>query len=121
MHAKRAGNNNGAYIMISVTYEKSGETRELRCSGHAWYNPGNDVVCAAVSALCGALIATLLKHRDDFKSFLYEEDKGECRVICTGEAAAPYFEVTMVGLLKIEKEFPGYLGMFGYYEGDKYA
>ena len=30
---------------------------EINVSGHAGYNPGNDIVCAAISMLCAALDA----------------------------------------------------------------
>ena len=102
--------------MINVTYKAEGAARELYCAGHALYNPGNDVVCAAASALCGGLVAMLLKHRDDFISLLYKENCGECRVVCAGEAAAPYFEFALVGLSKLAEVFPENVRVSGYDE-----
>ena len=119
MRVKRAGNNNGAYIMINVTYDNGGAVREFACAGHAGYDPGNDVVCAAASALCGALTATLLKHDEEFFSLFVEERDGECRITCAGAAAAPYFELALVGLTKLAEAFPDNVRVSGYEERER--
>ena len=102
--------------MINVTYDKCGEVRELHCAGHAGFNPGNDVVCAAASALCGGLAATLLKHDEEFFSLFVTERDGECGVTCAGEAAKPYFEFALVGLTKLAREFPENVSVRGFDE-----
>ena len=107
--------------MILVACNKSGDKRLLHCVGHAGFEPGKDIVCAAMSALSGSLVATLLKHEDEFLSLFYQEGDGECRVVCTGEAAAPYFEFALVGMHKLEQEFPSNICIFGDYEGEKNA
>ena len=50
--------------MITVSFSYENGVRELVCSGHAGYDPGNDVVCAAASAITGALAAVLLKREE---------------------------------------------------------
>ena len=121
--------------MIVVTYGTAGEARELICAGHAGYAAeggggkrppgrcqrqlplhrgglrpaaagGGDIVCAAASALCGGLAATLLKHKEDFASASVTEAPGYCRVACADEAAAPYFEFALVGLKKLAEAYP---------------
>ena len=67
---------------------------------------GGDIVCAAASALCGGLAATLLKHKEDFASASVTEAAGYCRIACADEAAAPYFEFALVGLKKLAEAYP---------------
>ena len=125
--------------MINVTYKKRGAVREFACVGHAGYTggggsfdsadcvrsarddgraAGGDIVCAAASALCGALVATLLKHDEEFFSLFVTEGDGECRVTCAGAAAKPYFEFALVGLKKLAEAFPDNVRVSGYGESE---
>ena len=92
--------------MITVSYKDTNGVRELTCVGHAGYKSGNDIVCAAASALTGTLAAVLLKHDEEFYSLFVGEGDGECRIVCGGAAAKPYFEFALVGLKKLAEAFP---------------
>ena len=51
--------------MIEITFVCFGNNFfEYHSKGHADYNPGNDIVCAAVSALSYALLGTLENVKD---------------------------------------------------------
>lgn len=45
--------------MTNVRYSYEGETHRIEVDGHAGYNPGNDIVCSAVSALTYTLANVL--------------------------------------------------------------
>ncbi|MBO4933833.1 MAG: ribosomal-processing cysteine protease Prp [Clostridia bacterium] len=104
--------------MITVSYKDTNGVRELVCSGHAGYGGkaappspqgeglGGDIVCAAASALTGTLAAVLLKHDEEFFSLFVGEGDGECRIVCAGAVAKPYFEFALVGLKKLAEAFP---------------
>ena len=67
---------------------------------------GGDVVCAAASALAGALVATLFRREGEFESLSVTEADGYCRVSCSEPGAAPFFEFALVGLEKLAEAFP---------------
>ena len=77
----------------------------LSLCGHAGFAPtGQDIVCAAVSALVYALIGTLEQH-DNVAAL-------ECRkghVSVTAKRPDPAFDVIRCGLTQIEGEYSGYI------------
>jgi uncharacterized protein YsxB (DUF464 family) len=67
-------------IEIVGRYEPSVPEFELTVTGHAGYNPGNDIVCAAVSCLTQSLAAYL--DRRDLHAELSECEIGRgCAII----------------------------------------
>lgn len=48
--------------MIRITAERSGGICRLVVDGHAGYNPGNDIVCAGVSAIVRTLAEWMKRH-----------------------------------------------------------
>ena len=90
--------------MIRVfAYRKGGYTRFL-ASGHADYRPGEDIVCAGVSALVGALTA-------------YAEASPACRCLrCTSRAGEVFLacrggldaalDLVLGGLCRIAAAYP---------------
>lgn len=48
--------------MITITVEKNKGKYTLTAKGHAGYCPGNDIVCAAVSALLQTLAQRVMKE-----------------------------------------------------------
>lgn len=57
--------------MTTITIEKSGDAVIINADGHAEYNPGNDIVCAAISMITQTLY-NALSH--------YEEEK-QCKIL----------------------------------------
>lgn len=92
--------------MITVNFTQQGEERHFSCVGHAGYCVGNDIVCAAVSALCGALCATLYINEDSFESLTVGEGEGETVILCDGKAAEPFFSLVLNGLEAIAAAYP---------------
>ena len=45
--------------MTEITWAETADICYIRAEGHAEYNPGNDIVCAAVSALMQTLYAAM--------------------------------------------------------------
>lgn len=83
----------------------------LELNGHAGYNPGNDVVCAAVSAIVYTVAGWVENHRDDLTrvdKHLYSSGKTDILVSGNDKAQA-VFEAAAIGLLQIEVRYPCYL------------
>jgi len=82
--------------------------------GHAGYNPGNDVVCAGISALAFALVGTLKNIQDiSFTRLQYQNgvtveiepfaDETEQAVVDA------VFMTVLIGLKQIEKQYPNHI------------
>ena len=84
---------------------------ELTVRGHAGFGrAGEDIVCAAVSALCYTLAENLIRLADR-DSITLTFEKGCCRIICprlTGKprSIAAAFDFTMTGLELLASSFP---------------
>lgn len=57
--------------MTSVNIQTINGTTIVSVAGHAGYNPGNDIVCASISAITLSLLQTLK----------YYEEQGICKVL----------------------------------------
>jgi len=83
-----------------------------RIDGHAGYNPGNDIVCAAVSALGMALAGSLRAVRD--LDIVRCECRGgklriETRPLAAAAEQAPVdavYRTVYVGLKQVEAGYP---------------
>jgi uncharacterized protein YsxB (DUF464 family) len=101
--------------MVEINFVKGPYGFEvMKLTGHAEYNPGNDVVCAGVSALSQALIGTLQNMKVIFQTKIIESgnilieilpfsDNGVQKIIDT------VFLTCLIGLLQIQQTYPGYL------------
>ena len=96
--------------MIRVEYRP--EVPEMRFAGHAGFAPaGNDIVCAGVSALYGALVMRLAQIEEAGGGTLsVAEEAGGWRVrFCSdGECPEP-FRTVWTGLQLIAEEYPNHL------------
>ena len=98
-------------IEVKVRYsEKKGFTG-IRITGHAQYNPGNDPVCAGVSALGYALFGTL--NSIEGLTFIKNEisDHIDIRIkpvfdVGKRHAVNIVFETILIGLRMIQKGYP---------------
>lgn len=91
--------------MICIKYFPQ-ETR-LQARGHAGYAPeGQDIVCAGISALFGALAMHPLTE---------QRKEADWQVIVAKEGAAevmrPYFEMIAQGMTDIAKQYPDHVLM----------
>ena len=92
--------------MIHITYARHGGEHRLNITGHAGYAPpGQDIVCAAVSALTESLWAWLLQRR-----VIPEEIReGICFRIPRDTECEAAFSVIFTGLLGIVRAYPQYV------------
>lgn len=102
--------------MVEISFVKGPYGFEImKLVGHAEYNPGNDVVCAGISALSQALVGTLqnmsgINYRNkivESGNILIEinpfADKSVQKIVDA------VFLTCLIGMLQIEKVYPGYL------------
>lgn len=88
-------------INICITEERC----ELEAVGHAWYAPsGQDVVCAAVSALiCTLSLCDGVESR---------QGEGYLRLFCrASESLCFLFRVFASGLAEIAQQYPAYVSL----------
>lgn len=97
--------------MVTVTVEENGGVKRLAMTGHANYNAGADIVCAA----CSALVFALLAYMEQEPAHILEVveltcEKGEVRLFAKGDAAfAAAFETVVYGLTEITKKYRKYV------------
>lgn len=101
-------------IEVFVRYnEKKGFTG-MKITGHAGYNPGNDIVCAGVSALGYALVGTL--NNIPGLEFVKNEvsDHIDVRIKPLQDAGKRHavnivFETIIIGLKQIALGYPNHV------------
>lgn len=99
--------------MVTVTVGEKDGVKRLLMTGHANYSPGNDIVCAACSALVFALLA-YMEHEPAHILEVMELTckKGEVRLEAKGDAAfAAAFKTVVLGLQKIAEKYPNYVSL----------
>ena len=98
--------------MISVTVGLYCDKFSFAMEGHAGYNPGNDIVCSAASALGQALYGYLDNNRDKITVDRMDKDKGQMHISIKGNASLlPAFEVVILGLMQIAKKYPEHVSV----------
>lgn len=75
---------------IRISSNAQGNSFEVTLSGHADYNPGNDIVCAGISTITYTLLNYLLWARDNYliKHLEYKDNPGDIKIRAT--RYAPY-------------------------------
>ena len=92
--------------MIRAGYRHRAECWELRLSGHAGAAPyGQDLVCAAVTALVCAL-ASYVSAQELKEPPVLRLEPGDARIIARGAHLAPAFETVISGLRLLAREYP---------------
>ncbi len=101
--------------MVTVQFYRDNQGfTAMELTGHAGYNPGNDVVCAGISALAFALVGTL-KSIDgiSFTRLQYQDGVTvEIEPFADAEEQAvvdAVFTTVLIGLKQIEKKYPGHI------------
>ena len=96
--------------MTTISYKHSGNDFSLVIKGHAGYNPGNDIVCAACSALAYTAAENILRFKDIKQSVNF--DDGLCEITVTAEKATTrkriknIFDIFMRGYNLIARTYP---------------
>ena len=93
--------------MIEIYSHRRGGKCRLYVQGHAGYCPGNDIVCAGVSALIGALTQYASTH-SHYRHVRCRVHKGETFFAC-GEGAADGFDMIVYGLAAVAAAYPDYV------------
>ena len=82
---------------------------DLRLSGHAGTAPyGEDLVCAAVTALVCALAQYVSEQEPTAHIHL---QPGDAQIKAEGESLAPAFQTVLAGLQLLEKDYPEGVGV----------
>lgn len=89
--------------MTTISIGISENQFKIKLNGHADYNPGNDIVCAACSVLIETLIRTLEEMEHPYKSTI---ESGHAEVETHSKAADPYFYMAYVGYKALAEAFP---------------
>jgi len=91
--------------MIRVRFCQSNGNHILEMTGHADYNPGNDIVCAGASAIAYTLIGSLTNLAKDEIS--YSAEPGELNLVCpVGKNSEILFHGAIIGLLQLQQKYP---------------
>ena len=95
--------------MIRVSCTREADRWELRVSGHAGTAPyGEDLVCAAVTAL----VCALAKYVSEQEPSAYIHlQPGDAQIKAEGESLAPAFQTVLAGLRLLEKDYPEGVGV----------
>ncbi len=94
--------------MTRVWFDEKAASLRIYISGHADYDHhGNDIVCAAASALGFALLG-FLEDRDGGEvdcDYLAESGRLDITATKTPETETA-FELTMIGLMQLARKYP---------------
>lgn len=102
--------------MTTISYKHTGNDFSLVVKGHAGFNPGNDIVCAACSTLAYTAAENILRFKDVKQSVSF--DDGLCEITVTAEKAAArrrvknIFEVILRGYNLIARTYPENVKIF---------
>lgn len=102
--------------MVEVIYIAGDDGRhELSMTGHAGYNPGNDIVCAGCSAIAYSLMGWLGDNCPGLADAAdYTEADGSVEIFAVGGSeVAAVFEMAVTGLSLIAAEYPDHVSVKG--------
>lgn len=95
--------------MINIKVSVKDDDYSVEAEGHALFNPGNDIVCSAVSALFYAF-AGFLHNSSVVKRADIHLNSGDAKIKARGDIQQA-FDMFMIGLLQIEKAYPNNIKM----------
>lgn len=104
--------------MIEIQIIRRGRKCRVEVKGHAEYNPGNDIVCSAVSALVQSLEGVIMMESDKFD---IESRSGYVNMEYKGFIKET--KMLLMGLLRISKAYPNHVIVEyskGFYDGVKF-
>ena len=91
--------------MTKVRASRYGDVFRISAGDHAGYQPGNDVVCAGISALTQSLLLWCA-NEPDVVILSQRCNPGDFALEVSGKAAEAPFEAAILGLLGIEQSYP---------------
>lgn len=89
--------------MIEIRVREKKRTFEIEVSGHAGYHPGNDIVCAGVSAITSALIGHAVKKR--FRGLKWRLECGNAYFRCRDKRAIEAVQMAVTGYAMICRKY----------------
>lgn len=102
--------------MTLMRIREDTETVQIDVEGHAGYNPGNDIVCAAISTMCYALINRLqiMYGHNELADLIVIDDPGDFHITVVknhGSRQKWYYtrEFFVTGMEMIAEQYPDYL------------
>lgn len=101
--------------MVTVEFYKDNQGfTAMELKGHAGYNPGNDIVCAGISALAFTLIGALKSIDGISFTRLQYHDGVTVEIEPFADATEQLvvdavFMTVLIGLKQIEKQYPGHI------------
>ena len=102
--------------MTQMTIHEDDKHVKIDIVGHAGYNPGNDVVCAAISTMSYALINSLERLMDGFmiNELTVVDEPGNFHITFTKiyKFRSRWYAIRdffMTGMEMISEEYPEYL------------
>jgi len=100
--------------MVHIEVCAEGERCTLRMSGHADYNPGNDIVCAGCSAVVYALagyVTNAIRERY-VEVYDWRLESGDALLDFNGDGGTrAAFEMAVIGLAQIAQQYPGHVSI----------
>ena len=93
--------------MIRVYAKRTGARCRLFVEGHAAYQSENDIVCAGVSALTGALVRYAASSPACHHLRCYAK-RGEAFLSCRGGLGVG-FDIVLQGLCAIAEQYPAHV------------
>lgn len=105
--------------MIEIFLSSQGEEHRLEMTGHADYNPGNDVVCAGASAIAYTLLGYLHNAEGHLLEMQEETvESGNLLVRCLGdEMVAEAHKMALIGFLQLAERYPEHVSVRAECEG----
>lgn len=99
--------------MIKICFFRNRKTLGLQIKGHAGYNPGNDIVCAGISAIACSL-AGYLCQKAEKKLLTLRVESGDAEIQAKrNRQTAGAFRMAETGFLQIEEQYGGYIQVTG--------
>lgn len=99
--------------MTSIRIHNEYGVTYIDIEGHAEYNPGNDIVCAAISTLSYMIINFFQRMYDngELSDFSYTDEPGSIRIIVKRDNQYKIqfrsaMDMFTMGLEMIEEQFP---------------
>jgi uncharacterized protein YsxB (DUF464 family) len=108
-HYSRCREQDREQDMTKVQIKRCPWKVEIRLKGHAQYNPGNDIVCAALSNTCYMLLNYLLEEEPRVIES-YQDDPGDFRIdinpVVESESLNPILRMFEIGIKQIADNYP---------------
>jgi uncharacterized protein YsxB (DUF464 family) len=101
--------------MVNVEIHNKGSEAHISITGHAEYNPGNDIVCSAISGLGYAFLGAVQNYQiSNPKLFDLKYNANSGEIECSIKNIIPHAKVVLnayismltVGLQQIELQYP---------------